>query len=218
VEGAAGAWYFETIAGIQGGIVAERLHEISRADVPPTAQRRVAVEVQLLVLQVAPMDEVLILPDAVHHDVAREPLQQRSGPPIGLLEDESAVDLRDAVVIAALDPIGIREADPRASAQAALRPQDRENGILGARRGCKLLVDRREQTDVGTEARAGEFDRRDWLDDTTCIDEVLGHLKQLAPFQKEGPLLRKEQRLPRIERELARVRLDLRNVRLDRAL
>src|SRR5204863_7455695 len=64
----------------------------------------------------------------------------------------------------------------------------------------------------------GELDRGDWLDDTTCIDEVLGHLKQLAAFQEERPLLRKEQRLTRIERELARVRLDLRKVRLDRAV
>src|SRR2546421_7858785 len=81
-----------------------------------------------------------------------------------------------------------------------------------------LLIDRREQPEVGAEGRAGEFDRRDWLDDTTCIDEILGHLKQLAPLQKERPLLRKEQRLPRIERELARVRLDLRKVRFDRAV
>src|SRR5207253_4688048 len=215
VEGAAGAWYFETIAGIQRGIVAERLHEISRADVPPTAQRRVAVEVQLLVLQVAPMDEVLILPDAVHHDVAREPLQQRSGPPIGrvtridirmhdprpadestgvaklirdtgkqaaqapdamlhrelaqpqrrgrghacdaraaarelqvqsvdLLEDEPAVDLRDAVIITALDSISIDQADAGASAQAALRPQNDENGTFAARHRRELLVHRRE--------------------------------------------------------------------------
>src|SRR2546428_9461138 len=181
---AAGAWHFEAVGGIEGRIVAERLHEIPRADAPPTAQRRVAVEVQLLVLQVAPVDKVLILPDAVHHAVAGEPLQQRPGAPIGrvaridvrmhdprsadestriaklvrdagkqaaqtpdamlhrelaqpqrrgrghspdtraaagelqvesidLLGDEPAVDLRNAVVIAALDPSGIREADAR---------------------------------------------------------------------------------------------------------
>src|SRR5207244_12382918 len=48
---------FETVVGIEGGIVAERFDEIPRPDVPPTAQRRVAVEVQLLVLQVAAVDE-----------------------------------------------------------------------------------------------------------------------------------------------------------------
>src|SRR5207253_11294742 len=186
-----------------------------RPDVPPTAQRRVAVEVQLLVLQVAAVDEVLILPDDVHHNVADEPLQQRPGPPIGrvarldvrvhdprpadaptrdptvvpdagkqaaqaprailhrelaqpqrrgrghasdpraaarelqvqsvdLLEDEPAVDLRDAVIITALDSISIDQADAGASAQAALRPQNDENGTFAARHRRELLVHRRE--------------------------------------------------------------------------
>src|SRR5207249_8216765 len=35
---------FETVVGIEGGIVAERLHEVPRPYAPPTAQRRVAVE------------------------------------------------------------------------------------------------------------------------------------------------------------------------------
>src|SRR5207237_7816759 len=137
---------------------------------------------------------------------------------VDLLENEPAVELRDAVIIAALEPVGVREAEARGSAKAPSRPQDRENGIVRARGRRELLVHRRKQADVGAERGAGEFDRRDWLDDTTCIDEVLGHLKQLAPLQKERPLLRKEQRLSRIERELAGVRLDLRKVRLDRAV
>src|SRR5207249_612596 len=137
---------------------------------------------------------------------------------IDLFEDEPAVDLRDAVVVAALDPIGVRQADARAAAKAPLGPKNGENGIVRARRRRELLVHRREQTDVGAEAGPGELDRRDRLDDATRIDQVLRHLKQLAAFQKEEPLLRKEQRLPRVERELARVRFDLRKVRLDRAV
>src|SRR3989441_8461476 len=50
------------------------------------------------------------------------------------------------------------------------------------------------------------------------MDQVLRHLKQLAAFQKERPLLWKEQRLPWIERQLTRVRFHLRKVRLDRAV
>src|SRR5712672_3920443 len=68
----------EPVRGVQSGIVAERLHEIPGADVPPAAQRRVAVEVQLLVLNAPAMDEVLILPDPVDDDVARESLHQRA--------------------------------------------------------------------------------------------------------------------------------------------
>src|SRR3989454_3812680 len=45
--------------------------------------------------------------------------------PVDLFEDEPAVDLRHAIVVAALDPIAVREADARASAQGALGPQDR---------------------------------------------------------------------------------------------
>src|SRR5213079_1953426 len=52
---------------------------------------------------------------------------------VDLLEDEPAVELRDAVIIAALDPVGVREAEARGSAKAPLRPQDRENGIVCAR-------------------------------------------------------------------------------------
>src|SRR5882724_16695 len=63
VETAARARHLETIRGVQGGIVPKRLHEISRTDVPPAGQRRVAVEMQLPVLQMAPVDEVLVLPD-----------------------------------------------------------------------------------------------------------------------------------------------------------
>src|SRR5436190_2691938 len=193
----------ETVGRIESGIVAERLHEVSRTHVPSAAQRRVTVEVELLVLQMTSVNEILVLPDAVHQDVAGEPLQPCARAPVGsiaridvrmhdarpadesagvaklvrdagehtaqtpdamlnrelaqpqrrsrghaadpraaarelqvesvdLLEDEPAVDLRDAVVIAALDPIGIREADARASTEALLGPQDRENGIVRA--------------------------------------------------------------------------------------
>src|SRR2546422_693871 len=131
---------------------------------------------------------------------------------VDLLEDEPAVDLRDAVVIAALDSIGVHQTDARASAQAPLGAQNIENGIVAARHRRELLVHRREQTDIGAEGRSGELDRRDRLDDATGIDQVLRHLKQLAAFQEKGPLLRKEQRLPWIERQLARVRFDLRKV------
>src|SRR5207249_12192874 len=69
--------------------------------------------------------------------------------PVDLLEDEPAVDLRDAVVVAALDSIGVREADARASAEAPLRPQDRVNGTLRARRRRNPLAERRAQARGG---------------------------------------------------------------------
>src|SRR5207244_10838646 len=50
VEAAARPGDLEPIARIQRGVVAEGLHEIPAADVPAAPQRRVAVEVQLLVL------------------------------------------------------------------------------------------------------------------------------------------------------------------------
>src|SRR2546426_11566758 len=107
---------FETVVGIEGGIVAERLDEIPRPDVPPTAQRRVAVEVQLLVLQVAAVDEVLILPDAVHHDVTGEALQQRPGPPIGRV---ARVDVRVHDPRPADEPTRVPKVVPDAGKQAA---------------------------------------------------------------------------------------------------
>src|SRR2546426_704300 len=93
---------------------------------------------------------------------------------IDLFEDEPAVDLRDAVVIAALDPIGVGETDARASTQAVLRPQDRVNGILRARRRRELLVDRREQTDVGAEGGPGELHRRDRRDEARSEERRVG--------------------------------------------
>src|SRR5258705_7423503 len=82
VESATRFGDLEATVGIQRGIVAERFHEISRADVPPATQRRVAVEMQLLVLNAPGVNELLILPDAVDDDVAREALQQATRCPI----------------------------------------------------------------------------------------------------------------------------------------
>ena len=205
VESATCLGDLEAIVRIQRGVVAERFREIPRADVPPTAQRRVAVEMKLLVLNAPAVNEVLILPDAVDDDVAREALEQGPRFPIGrvaridermhdagaadesargtevvrnagkhaaqppdamanrelreperrgrghatgarpagaelqvesvdVLEHQPAVYLGDAIVVAALDPVGVRHADARSMSQAALRADDVEDRIIGAAR------------------------------------------------------------------------------------
>src|SRR5256886_1140972 len=80
---AAGERHLEPVGRVEGGVVAERLHEVSRTHVPSAAQRRVTVEVQLLVLQMTSVNEILVLPDAVHQDVAGEPLQPCARAPVG---------------------------------------------------------------------------------------------------------------------------------------
>src|SRR5207244_11572583 len=237
VEAAARLGDLEPIARIQRGVVAEGLHEIPAADVPAAPQRRVAVEVQLLVLDAPAVDEVLILPDAIDHDVTREAQQQRARLPVGRVaridvrmhdaratdeparrakvvrdagehaaqspdamlnrelrepqrrgrrdgagavaapgqlqvqaidvpEDQPAVHLGHAIVVAALDAIGVRHADARSMSQAALRAQNIEDRIVGAARRRELLIDRGQKTDVGAAGVARELDRRDRLHDT----------------------------------------------------
>src|SRR5712691_7703752 len=78
VQAAAGFRDLESITGEQRGIVAERFHEVPGADIPAAAERRVDVEMQLLVLNPAAVNEVLILPDAVDDDVAGQTLEERA--------------------------------------------------------------------------------------------------------------------------------------------
>ena len=91
VESATHPGNFEPIVRIQRGVVAERLHEIPGADVPATPQRRVAIEMQLLVLDVPAVDEVLILPDPIHQDVAGKPLEERARFAVGRV---AGIDVR----------------------------------------------------------------------------------------------------------------------------
>src|SRR5687768_1440370 len=116
---------------------------------------------------------------------------------VDVLVHEPAVDLRDAVVIAALDAIGVRDADARAVPEAALRAHDREDRILGPAGRRELLVDGRQESDVGAARGSRQLHRGDRLDDAARIDEALRDLEQLAPFEKERALLREEQRLAR---------------------
>src|SRR5207253_9370493 len=82
-------------------------------------------------------------PDTMLHRELAQPQRRRRGhaadpraaarelqvESINLFEDEPAVDLRDAVVIAAFDAIGVREADARASARLLFARRDGEMGF-----------------------------------------------------------------------------------------
>src|SRR5438105_13047443 len=48
---------------------------------------------------------------------------------VDLLDNEPAVELRDAVIIRPLHPVGARQTHARGSAKAALRPQERANAM-----------------------------------------------------------------------------------------
>src|SRR6267142_5007626 len=244
---------------------------------------------QLLVLDAPAMDEVLILPDAVDHDVTREALHEGARLPIGrvaridvgmhdagapdeparraeiirdagehaaqtphamlnrelpepqrrgrgdatraraaaghlqvqsidVIEHEPAIHFGNAIVFAALDAVGVHHADARSMSQATLRAHDVEDRVIGTARGCELLIDGRQEPDVGSVGVAGQLDGRDRLHYSPGIDQVLRHLKQLAALEEERAFLGKEERLARIERELTGVRFDLREIGLDRAV
>src|SRR5260370_8609952 len=78
VQAAARFGDLKAVVRKQGGIIAERFHEVPGADVPTAAERCVDVEVQLLVLNPAAVNEVLILPDAIDDDVAGQTLEERA--------------------------------------------------------------------------------------------------------------------------------------------
>jgi len=78
----------------------------TRRDVPAAPQRRVAVEVQLLVLDAPAVDEVLILPDAIDHEVTREALQQRPRLPVGRV---ARIDVRMHDAARPMNPLAERK-------------------------------------------------------------------------------------------------------------
>src|SRR6266545_6548567 len=220
VQAAARFGDLEAVVPVQRGIIAERFHEVPGADVPGAAERCVDVEVQLLVLNPAAMNEVLVLPDAIDDDVAGQTLEERAGlpvrgvaridigvhdarateeaaggaeligdpgedaaqtpypvlnrklreperrrrrhaagsrattrelevQPVNLLEHEPAVDVSHAIVGVAFDAVGVRQPNAGPMAQAALRAHDVEERIVGAARRGELLIDRRQEADVG---------------------------------------------------------------------
>ncbi len=51
------------------------------------------------------------------------------------------------------------------------------------------LVHRRQQPNSGAERLARELERPDRLNDRPRIDEIVGNVERLAPFQEERPLL-----------------------------
>src|SRR5207237_10194811 len=95
---------FQTRRRGQRGVVSKRFDEIARAHIPTAAQRGIAVEVQLLVLEVASVNEVLVLQDSVHHNVARESMQQS---PRMAICGPARIDIRMDNAGPATDPTGV---------------------------------------------------------------------------------------------------------------
>src|SRR5207253_4254002 len=122
---------------------------------------------------------------------------------VDLFEDEPAIHIGHAIVDVAFDAVGVGEPNTRSLAQAALRPHDVEDRIVGAARRREFLIDGRQHADVRAMRVARELHRGDRLHDPTRVDEVLRDLEQLAALEEEGSLLREEERLAWIERELA---------------
>ena len=106
----------------------------------------------------------------------RDPTEARATPReleihgVDVFEHEPAVELGDPVVVPAFDAIGIRHPDARAVAEAALRAQDVEDRILVAAGRRELLIDRREEADVGAVHVARQLHRRHRLHDTSSVD------------------------------------------------
>src|SRR5213076_3343586 len=142
---------------------AERFHEISRADVPATAQRRVTVEVQLLVLQMTSVNEILVLPDAVHQDVAGEPLQPCAGAPVGGV---ARIDVRMHDARPADESAGVAKLVRDAGEHAAQTPDAMLNRELAQpqRRG------RGHASDTRAAARKLQIESVDLFEDEPAVD------------------------------------------------
>src|SRR3954464_13609160 len=73
---------------------------------------------------------------------ARATAGELEGQTVDLFENQPAVDVGDAIVVVAFDPVGVGDADARSMAQAVLGAQNVEDRIIRTARRCELLVDR----------------------------------------------------------------------------
>ena len=93
-----------------------------------------------------------------------------------------------------------------------------EERIVAAARRRQLVVDGRQDGEIGAGHLAGDLGGGQRRNDPAGVDELVRRRELLDAIEEEGPLLGKEERLPRIEGELPGVGLDLREVGIDRAV
>ena len=122
-------------------------------------------------------------------------------------KEQPRVAAEHAVRVAAVDAVGIDEADLRRATQLTLQPRDVEHRMIAA--ASPTPTRRRPRTGSATSVArrfAGELRRRERRDDAARVDQVVRRRELLDAVEEERPLLGEEQRLARIEHELARRR------------
>ena len=133
-------------------------------------------------------------------------------------EQQARVAGEHPVGVAAVDAVGVDEADLRRSRQVVLKARDVEDRAIDAAGRRRRVVDRREQGDVGARAVSRQLDGRQRRRNPPRVDQIVRRGEELGAVQEERALLRKEERAARVERELGGVRLHLREVGVDRAV
>jgi len=131
---------------------------------------------------------------------------------------EARVGTRHPVVVAAVDLVGVDQAQPRLGADVPLHPEQVVDRVIFAAGRAGPVVHGGEERQVGTERLAGEFGGRHWLNDPAGIDQLVGCGELLDAIEKERPLLGEEDFLPGIEGKLLCVGLDLGEIRIGGAI
>src|SRR3954469_756188 len=137
---------------------------------------------------------------------------------VDISEDDAAVDVGYAIVIAAEHAIGVGDADPRFAAEVPLGAQQIVEGAVKTGRRQTAIIRGREQTDTHAGDFPGEFDRGVGLHHSPGVNEVVRSVERFEALEEEGSLLGEEQCLPRLGHELPRVGFDLGEIRIHSAV
>ena len=190
-----------------------RLHEVDPIDEAAPGREAGCGAEQLEVIAIVAAGAVgerhrpeLARPRAVR--IARPRAHElRLGEP-DLLPHRHGVAAEHAVVVVAIDAVGVHEAGGRARPQVPSQPQQVVDRIAPGG-GLGVVVHGAEVGDRRAAHLARELRSRDGLHDLPRIDQPVRRVELLEPLEEKRPLLRIEQREALVDRHLADVGLDL---------
>jgi len=121
---------------------------------------------------------------------------------------DPGVGAQHAIVVVAVDPVGVREPHGRRRSQVAPQAHEVVHGV-GAGGGFILVVHGAEVGDAGAADLARELGAEHRVHDPPGVDQAVRRVELLEALEEERPFLGIEQREPLVDGHLADVRLHL---------
>ena len=124
-------------------------------------------------------------------------------------EEDARVRSGHAIIVRAVNLVGVHEAEQRLAAEIAPHAQDVVDRVVAPARRVRAIVDAREQADAESRNLPRQLESRHRLHQASRVHERERCSELLEALEKEWALLREIECQARVEHELSRVRLDL---------